>query len=296
MGMIKAVFFDIDGTLIDQQSRVLQSTRDAIRKMQQNGIICGIATGRGPLSLGEEVKNLGLDVMVTYNGQYVYTPTQVIYAHAFSSDVIKKVVRFADRHRLQLLLGAADETDGSSFLQMGEKKWMKVLERLIPKAITKRMSKPFKWFFRSFPKKMNEKEKYQKLSILAKPIYQCVALCPEEKTGWLEKELPECDFTRSNPYTVDIIPKKGSKIIGIEHAIAAFGIKMEEVMAFGDSWNDEEMLKSVGVGIAMGNAMTEIQELADDVTDTHNNHGISKALIKHQVIDEGGEQSGRKNR
>lgn len=293
--MIKAVFFDIDGTLIDQQSHVLHSTKEAILKLKQKGIICGVATGRGPLSLGEEVKNLELDVMVTYNGQYVYTPTQVIYAHSFSRAVVEQIVRFADQHRLQLLLGAADEVSGSSFLQMGEKKWMKRMERLIPKVITKRMAKPFKWFFRSFPKKMSKKENYQRLSILDKPIYQCVALCPEEKTRWLAKELPACDFTRSNPYTVDIVPKNGSKIKGIERAIAFFDIQMEEVMAFGDSWNDEEMLKNVGVGVAMGNAMSEIQTLADDVTDSHNDHGISKALIKHQVIEEGEKRNERKN-
>lgn len=293
--MIKAVFFDIDGTLVDQQSRVLRSTKEAIQKMQKNGVICGVATGRGPLSLGEEVKQLGLDVMVTYNGQYVYTPTHVVYARSFSKAVIQKVVRFADHHRLQLLLGGANEVAGSSFLQMGEKKWMKGLERFIPKAITKRIAKPFKWFFRSFPKKVNEKEKYQKLTILEKPVYQCVALCPEEKTAWLKNELPECDFTRSNPYTIDIIPKGGSKIKGIERAISAFGIQMDEVMAFGDSWNDEEMLKEVGIGVAMGNAMAEIQALADDVTDTHNNHGISKALLKYQVIQEGDQNDTRKN-
>lgn len=49
--MIKAIFFDIDGTLITSDSKVLDSTREAIRLAQKQGIFCGVATGRGPVRI-----------------------------------------------------------------------------------------------------------------------------------------------------------------------------------------------------------------------------------------------------
>ena len=59
------------------------------------------------------------------------------------------------------------------------------------------------------------------------------------------------------------------------------GYKKEEMMAFGDAQNDKSMVEYVGLGVAMGNASDELKAVANEITDTNNNDGIAKAIMKH---------------
>ena len=70
---IKAVFFDIDGTLLNDRKQVQKSTQDAIANMKKQGIFVGVATGRGPAFVAPFMENLGLDFAITYNGCLLYT-------------------------------------------------------------------------------------------------------------------------------------------------------------------------------------------------------------------------------
>ena len=76
---IKAVFFDIDGTFLNDRKRVSSSTKKAISQMKEDGILVGLATGRGPGFVQPFMDNLGLDFAVTYNGQYILTHDKVLY-------------------------------------------------------------------------------------------------------------------------------------------------------------------------------------------------------------------------
>jgi len=62
--MIKAIFFDIDGTLIANNGKALSSTRAAIKQAQEKGVLCGVATGRGPVDLDKVVDYLSLDMFI----------------------------------------------------------------------------------------------------------------------------------------------------------------------------------------------------------------------------------------
>lgn len=129
-----------------------------------------------------------------------------------------------------------------------------------------------------------EKGRYKKLSILQEPIYQCVLFSAETEAQRLQERLPNCSFQRSNPYSVDIVPKNGSKYHGILEFIKAVGIKPEEVMAFGDHYNDIEMIQKVGIGVAMGNGLSEVKAQADYVTATNEQDGIYQALKHFEII------------
>ncbi len=106
---------------------------------------------------------------------------------------------------------------------------------------------------------------------MQEPIYQCVLFSAETEERRLQELLPDCSFQRSNPYSVDIVPKNGSKYHGILEFTKATGIEPAEVMAFGDHYNDIEMIQKVGIGVAMGNGLSEVKEQADYVTATNEN-------------------------
>lgn len=278
--MIKAIFFDIDGTLITSDSKVLESTREAIRLAQNQGILCGIATGRGPVKIEERIECLPLDVYVMYNGQLVYTNEKDIYLHPFSNEVLQQIVDFADDEHRQIIFGGRYRVDGSHLMKWSQKSLLKKIAGWMPKWFPVRSTRRL---LQSFSPN-REKGRYKKLSILQEPIYQCVLFSAETEAQRLQERLPDCSFQRSNPYSVDIVPKNGSKYHGILEFIKAVGIKPEEVMAFGDHYNDIEMIQKVGIGVAMGNGLSEVKAQADYVTATNEQDGIYQALKHFKII------------
>lgn len=279
--MIKAIFFDVDGTLLSSNGRVSKSTKRAIAQAQKKGILCGISTGRGPSSLTKIVKNLNLDMFVTYNGQLVYTKEKILYARAFEKEVIEEIVHFGNNHSRQILFGSKDRTEGSLTMRIGESAFVRRCIRFIPRKFPIRRMKLI--LQKYSPNK--RKNRYSHLKILQESIYQCMMFGAKYEHQKLQAALPNCDFQRSNPYAVDLVPKGGSKVRGIQFFLGDQGIGLEEAMAFGDHLNDIEMLKAVGVGIAMGNGEPATKKSADYVTDSHDRKGIEKALKYFEIIE-----------
>lgn len=278
--MIKAIFFDIDGTLITADSKVLDSTKEAIRLAQAQGIFCGVATGRGPVKIHERIEQVPLDVFVLYNGQLVYTKDKEIYLRPFSKEVLQQIVDFADDEHRQIIFGARHRMDGSHLMKWSQNSLLKRIASWMPKWFPVRSTRRL---LQSFSPN-RKKGRYKKLAILREPIYQCVLFSAEHETAKLEKLFPDCSFQRSNPYSVDIVPKNGSKYHGILEFINSAGIKPEEVMAFGDHYNDIEMIQKFGIGVAMGNGLSEVKEQADYVTASNEKDGIYQAMKHFGII------------
>ncbi|MBM7709715.1 Cof-type HAD-IIB family hydrolase [Enterococcus lemanii] len=279
--MIKAIFFDIDGTLLSSNGRVSKSTKEAIKKAQANGVLCGVSSGRGPSSLKRIVRDLDFDMFVTYNGQYVYTNDRVIYARSFDQMALAEIVSFANDKSRQLVFGAQQRIDGSLTMRIGDSAIVRRLIRFVPRRFPIRRVKLL--LQKYSPNR--RKNRYSNLAILNEPIYQCMMFGAEYETQKLIEALPHSDLQRSNPYTVDIVPKGGSKVRGIQFFLADTGINLSETMAFGDHLNDIEMLKVVGIGVAMGNGQEETKASADYITDSHDADGIEKALRYYKIID-----------
>lgn len=279
--MIKAAFFDIDGTLLTSNAEVLPSTLNAIEKLHQKGIICCIASGRGPKRIKSLIGNIPMGAYVLYNGQIVFSHDTGIYEHYFSNETLERLASFGDLENRQMVFGGRKDFYGSPSMRMGQRRLIKQLYHYLPDRISVKDLENVLEKWQILPK---NDHKFMSLPIFSQPIYQCVLLSPESETKRLTEMFPDCHFTRSNPYSVDIIPKGGSKIEGIRKALEHYGITEEETIAFGDSWNDTEMIREVGMGVAMGNSSEDIKALADYVTDTNNNDGIMKALKDLKII------------
>lgn len=84
---------------------------------------------------------------------------------------------------------------------------------------------------------------------------------------------------------VDVIPASSGKGTAIARVLAHFGLDASQAMAFGDSLNDLEMLRTVGVGVAMGNAKPQLKAVADDVCGAVSEDGIYHYCLEHGLID-----------
>ena len=100
------------------------------------------------------------------------------------------------------------------------------------------------------------------------------------------RAVPGCRAVRWNEAFADIIPADGGKAKGLARMMARHGIQAGACIAFGDGGNDIDMLRAVGIGVAMGNAAPAVQAAADYVTDRVDRDGIWKAAVHFGLIQE----------
>ena len=92
------------------------------------------------------------------------------------------------------------------------------------------------------------------------------------------EQIPGVEISGSSKRDMDVNLSGVNKGLGLIRLGELLGIKREEIMACGDSFNDMEMLREVGFAVAMGNAEESLKEIADYITDTNDNHGVAKAI------------------
>lgn len=257
---IKAVFFDIDGTLISFKTHeVPKSTIEAIKELQDKGIKAILATGRSINSI-EHVKHLDFDGYITFNGGYCLTKDlEVLYREPIDARDIESVLAYAREKAL-------------SFSFMSERD-------ITIHDVTPEIAGMYAHLNLPVPK-LVDMETVDTGSILQTNIF----LGPEEEQEFMEKVMPNSLSSRWTPLFADVNPKGLSKKVGIDIFCKHFGVELEETMAFGDGGNDISMLKHVKVGVAMGNANPEVKEISDYVTDDVDDDGIWNALKKFEVI------------
>ncbi|HFU6692482.1 TPA: HAD-IIB family hydrolase [Streptococcus agalactiae] len=277
---IKAVFFDIDGTLLNDRKNVQKSTIKAIRNLKDQGILVGLATGRGPSFVQPFLENLGLDFAVTYNGQYIYSRSEIIYTNQLFKTTVYRLIRYAGARRREISLGTASGLLGSGIIGLGTSRLGQIVSSLVPRKWAKAIERSFKHFIRRIkPQNIDSL-----MIILREPIYQVVLVATEGESERIQKQFPRVKLTRSSPYSMDVISEEQSKVKGIERVGQRYGFDLSEVIAFGDSDNDIEMLSQVGIGVAMGNASQQVKENARYTTADNNDDGISKALAHYGLI------------
>lgn len=278
---VKAVFFDIDGTLLTDNRDVSQSTIAAINALKQKGILVGLATGRGPRFLLHYMASLGVDVAIAYNGQYILSREEVLFTQELNQEDVKAMITYANRHRKDLSLGTATGVTGSQIMNFGSGNFAYRLTRMIPSSWASMVNFVFNRLVRWF--KPQKSVDLQGLS--EQPIYQMMLLVTERETKKISEIFPQFSMTRSSPYAVDVISKGMSKLQGIRLVGEYYGFTEDEVMAFGDSTNDMEMIAGVQFSVAMGNANKRVKKVARYVTDTNNRDGIYKALQHFNLLE-----------
>jgi Cof subfamily protein (haloacid dehalogenase superfamily) len=256
--MKKIVFFDIDGTLLDQEKKLPRSTKKAIQLLKENGVFVAIATGRAPFMFTSLKKELDIDSFVSFNGQYVVFENEAIYKNPLKQSELER-----------FLLDT--KTNEHPLIFMNELT-MKATTHYHPYIETSMGSL-------LFPHPDEDKSFF-----VDNEIYQSLLFCKEDEEKFYFENFSEFDFIRWHPYSVDILPKGGSKAEGIKKMIDRLGFDLKDVYAFGDGLNHLEMLKAVGTGVAMGNGVHEAKALANLVTTDVSDDGIWNGLKELQLI------------
>lgn len=270
--MQKIVFFDIDGTLVTHNNSIPASTKAAVRKLKEKNILPAISTGRSPLLLKEVAAELDIHTIISMNGQYVTYEDEVIYQNPLPLTELDSLAKMAKKHKQGITFCGSEKITGNSMLLLADRGWVKRLRpyftRFAPKAAVKFINQ------RITPRPI------QRSDYTDRKIYQCVLSVDESFDHLYAEAFHELSFTRSNPYSMDVITKGSSKALGMQKILDHLNLTQEDSIAFGDSLNDLEMIQFAGVGVAMGNSRIELKQHADFITDTVWNDGVYKGLEK----------------
>ena len=277
---VKAVFFDIDGTLVNDRKSVLKSTKEAIKIVKEQGVLVGVATGRGPFFVKDLMDDLDLDFAVTYNGQYIFNKDRVLFASPIDKGSLRQIISYAKANQKEIAMGTRQAVVGSRIMSFGLSPLSQLVSRFVPKFLTRTISNSFN---RMVSKAVPQKEE-DLLDLINQPVYQVLMLMTPEESNQAATELDHLKFTRSNPFAADIINQGNSKLEGIRRVGKEYGFDLNQVMAFGDSDNDLEMLAGVGMSVAMGNGSSSVKEVAKHITTSNQEDGIHKALEHFGVL------------
>lgn len=257
--MIKAIFFDVDGTLVSFHThQVTPGVRAALEQLHRQGIKLFISTGRHPQMLSYVRSIFPFDGWVTLSGQYCYCGDQVIHRNPMDRRAVEELVEATSTDAFSCIylegrdiyINYADEHTFT---------FMKDLDLPLPPVRD--------------PRRALEGE-----------IYQAIAFLSRDNEGLLLDKAPHLKTTRWHPYFLDVIPSTGGKDKGMEAVLDHFHIPLEQSMAFGDGENDLSMLLHAGVGVAMGSASDDVKARADYVTGTVEEDGILTALEHYGLL------------
>ena len=251
--MIKAAFFDVDGTLLSHASNsVPTSARQAIDVLRQHGVMVGLATGRSEAELGELcLDGLTFDALLLLNGQMILDGEGgYITGNPLTGEALSSVLALFEAREVPVVLIERERTY-ISFVNDDVRRAQADTHTSVPPVGT----------------------------YGGATIFQAMAYVDENDTELLVSKLAGCDVTRWHEKAVDInAPSPGGKADGISRWCEANGVDLSEVVAFGDAENDVTMLRAAGVGVAMGNAVPEAKEAADIVTTDIDDDGVWNAL------------------
>lgn len=249
----KIFAFDIDGTILDSQKRPLDSTREALEKLRAQGHLVTIATGRSRHMAQEVIAELEFTNYVLCNGAAAFIDHEQYYQNLLDQSALERLAEAAAARELGLACVGLDDIKRSN-LYRSEKVEIAM--------------KSFQFYSPDFDATFHQET----------DIYQALAFYDETDDRTFEREFPQFRFVRWHPYSVDVVPRNGSKAETLLHLADRLNIDRKNVIAFGDGENDREMLSKAGVGVAMGNAHPSIQQVANVVTATNDQDGIWKAL------------------
>lgn len=253
------VFLDIDGTLLNEEKVIPDSTKKAVRLLQENGIHTVIATGRVPKMFYWIQKELNIDSFVSMNGQYVVFEGQEIYANPINPEMLQSISTLTASNGHALAYCSHDDFK-------------------VSKGNHPLIESSFDSLMMAYPEV--DETYYQQSS-----IYQGHLYCHRMDEQLYVDRFPDFNFVKWHDYAFDILPKGASKAVGIHKLLDVLGINRENCFAFGDGLNDLEMLKMVGTGIAMGNGVPEAKAAADLITTSSSNNGILNGLIQVGLLE-----------
>ena len=257
--MIKAIFFDIDGTLVSHTKKdIPEGVLTALDELRAKGILLFIASGRHISEFPAlPLHDYPFDGYVTQTGQICYNGAfETIYEQPFTDEDTESLVRMFNEREIPIVL-LNDRSLYINFVNEYVVRTQNAINTPIP------------------PIDSYHGEK----------LYGATVFGESATIDRVEERLTASRATRWNRFAADIVLGEAGKENGIRKMLDHYGISRDEIMAFGDADNDLDMISFAGIGVVMGNGTERMKEIADYITASVDEGGVVEALRHFGLIE-----------
>ena len=249
----KILLFDLDGTLLKNDKTLSEYTQKTLFKCKENGYLIGISTSRSEQNCLGFLRDLEPDILISSGGALVRLNGSIIYTSSFSVDETKKFIEAA-RDICGMNCEITVDTLDAHYWNY----------KINPKEQDKSWGESIYSDFNDFEQ--------EALKI-------CVEISEANLAERLRENFSELDSKRFSDGDWYKFTKSGiTKEKAISAICKACNVSVSEIIAFGDDYADIGMLKLCGIGVAMGNAIQEVKEIADDITLSNEEDGVAVYL------------------
>ena len=259
------IVLDLDGTLLTDQQKISEKTKQTLFKAKEAGHQVMIATGRPFRASHLYYNELGLSTpIVNFNGALIHHPNDTHWNPVHSPidiSVVHDVVDSIEKYQYENLIA---EVMDDVFIHVEDQKMMNIFKMGDPQVTIGNLK-----------------------GNLTKNPTSLLIHAEENNVPTIRDHLEEIhaeliDHRRwGAPFHIIEIVRKGlNKAVGISLIAKEMGIPRERIIAFGDEDNDLEMIDYAGIGVAMSNGIDQLKNIANEITLSNNEDGIAKILIE----------------
>ncbi len=263
--MNKVFFFDVDGTLLPHGNKrgVAKETIYALNQLIENGYDVVLATGKAEGMIKEQLAQINVDSYITMNGAQICVHNKLVYNKLVTQDVIDQLMQIARENNL--MLGCQTRYDYNIVDVNFDHDYAQTILSKVSLNVP------------TVKDQFCENDQINQLWFIGDN--SCFDFNKEIIEGY--------KLVKWDQFGCDIVDNKISKATAIkEYLNQKYSDARVKTYAFGDSYNDIEMIAYVDYGIAMGNGCDSLKEIADEITNSCEQLGVYNYLLKNRFIKE----------
>lgn len=264
--MKKIVFSDVDGTLLNPEHKITPFTEAAIKRLGEKGIPFVIISARSPSGIYPILREYGFSCpIISYSGALILDEEKkVLFNKGIDKSKAGRIIKYLEDHQFDL-----------SWCAYSLDEWI-VRDK-------------------SDPRIMAEEAVVKATAteggidtITGDEVNKILCICNPAKIIAIEEKLkaafPACSIVKSSDVLLEIMEAGITKATAVETLCALWNIPLSEAIAFGNNYNDVEMLELVGHGVLMGNAPEELKRRIKTHTRDNSHDGIYHALLEMNLL------------
>ena len=268
------ISIDLDGTLTNERKEITPRTVSVLLRMQREGARLCLASGRPPYGMRPLAEQLHMadygGILLCYNGGHIEdcATKQILAERTLDERLLPRLVEFQQKSGMTLMTYHGD----AIYTEYPDDKYVAQSSRNNNMRIVGVAD-----FLHDVPR----------------PINKCLMVGDPEIVPEWEKRMAEdmgerMHILHSTPYFIELLPPGIDKGTALAKILQHYGMSPRNLIAFGDSYNDIDMLRLAGKGVAMGNAEEKVKQAADYVTLTNEEDGVAvfleEMISRHQQV------------
>lgn len=262
----KAIFLDVDGTIMQDGVHIPPSAAEAIRAARAKGHLVFLSTGRGMAELQGELMDIGFDGAVSNGGAFASVGDEIVAGSLLTADEVARLKEYLTERGIHGYFQSYDQMFASAGL---------------PELIAERFGA-----YGLPPKVFHADEDFDPAEMAKLVFVTDDVAAAEQALTELAEDFAVVGGTIPLAFAAsgEVAPKGVHKGAAIEAILDRLGIDRADAIGIGDNWNDAEMFEVCGLSIAMGNAVDGVKALADQVTTAIDDDGIRNAFAANDLL------------